>query len=261
MKYKKYLTIVFIIVTNIVLAQDTIPKPKKEPHPLVAEITRRNELSFNIAPAIGFLTTTTVTHFNTSLGYSRNFGRNHYLRTGIRALFLPTGNYINENSFFNTFKYQTATSDSLLNFTDTVNVSKGFDNNTRASIYIGYEHLFGKRRTRFILGLDANIGITYSNYAIYTKRYSTIYSLDTLTNQYNLTSSFIGENDDIGNTINFHLGFTTRIGIRYEISKRVALNALLVPTFYYEFNYRNVGNTFNLFLPQFVGEVGLIIKL
>src|SRR5688572_33319988 len=97
-----------ILSTSIYSQQDQT----KTRHPLVDEITNRNELVINVAPAVSMLTGdhNIPQNFCFSIGYNRNFGRNHYLRTGIKftTSSVPTaGTDYTTNTFYNSQVYTT----------------------------------------------------------------------------------------------------------------------------------------------------------
>lgn len=256
-----------------VLAQT---KKEKIVHPLIQDITNRNELSINVAPVVTMFMGDHNLPKNLcfSIGYNRNFGRNHYLRTGIKIVTesLPTaGNDHSVNTFYNSITYDTSSTQQLSSFNDVATVGYSNHFSMKTSINIGYEHLFGRRRTRFLLGIDALAGFSYQTANGFLTDYQVTYTLDS-TGRYN--ANVLGSSDRYKQvtSINFHFGFSPRIGLRYEVSKRIAFTAVYCPIFYFQTSgYAYSGDThmfekydgfrMSSFVQPAIAEVGVVVKL
>lgn len=246
-------------------------------HPLVDTIFNRNELSINMAPVISILTgaETVPQSFILSIGYSRNFGRNHYLRAGVKVMpisILQSGDDPKANTFYNSDVYFEGKSLQLQSFTDNAVIAHSSFYKIKTSFYIGYEHLFGNSRTRLLLGMDLHAGFNYFNTIDHVETYATTYNLDSISGNYlaNVTGTSTFQ-QQISAT-NFHWGLSPRIGIRFEVSKKVALTAVACPMLYMEINNYNYSASTHRYVQSntiftlvdvqpMIAEIGINIKM
>lgn len=251
-------------------------KTEKFTHPLVDTIAYRNEFSINLAPFISLVTAgrTIPSTFVASLGYSHNFGRNNYLRAGVKVMpiSLPlSGNDEQENTFYHSYTYFKGSADQLPSFNDTAAISSLSTYKVKTSFYIGYEHLFGRSRTRFLLGIDMYAGFTYHYIRNFVNLYPTVYTRDSVSGEYAADVAGFNSFDQNISVSFFHWGLSPRVGIRFEASKRIALTAVLCPMLYMELGgfyfdsgtHKYVQTSFNSLIDvqPFVGEIGLQVKM
>lgn len=236
---------------------------QKERHPLVDSIEFRNELDIQAAPVIGFATAgMPPVQPVFSLGYKRNFGRFHYLRVGLTSMHYGNTNSpgISMDPYFDA-PYPAA--DTTVYFDQQAgNFSTQY---WYPSVYIGHEHLFGRRRARFLVGFDVLLGATRYDFQNTYGLFDVTHIRDSFTGH--ITSTVV-QTDAISEAKTgwvFHLGVRLRVGFRYEISRRLAFSASVAPMLYVypgkldiqSFPYQRV----EFFFPALVPDVSLHIKL
>lgn len=231
---KTKLILSLLILSIGILSAQTITKPKKTYkyiHPYNDTLWRKNEIGFGIsAPFLSSTLYKGLKNIDINIQYKRLLTSRDALRFGI--------NY-NENG--NQY-YTTTTYIPHLDFKDNDSIpysSTDYNHNQSAYLNIGYEHYFGKKRVKFIIGSDLVVG--FKDYTYYhSNQYAAVRS-DTIGN---LVTNTIVYTENLNNYHLFNLplnhdyslrlGMKTHIGARFPISNRLIFNFVTSITMGYE---------------------------
>jgi hypothetical protein len=223
---------------------------------------RRNEIKLGLNPVTTISGEEHDFQLAISLGYTRNLGNHHFIRTGVVVLpairsNLSTLGFGTEKIYFN--------GNDTIHF-DSVFVSKGSAVETRASVYMGYEHLFGNGKLKFLLGLDALVGFSSYVSAVKTHAYQVTYVADSTNGQYTMSAQYLNTQENGLNLLVFHTGFSPRLGVRMDVTDRFAFSLVYAPIFYidmkyHKFIYQADFPYFSLYGIPFSAEMGCSIKL
>lgn len=248
----------FIFVTQGAIAQANVNDSiKNDP------IQFRNEISINIGPMVSLYTSGQLPLTTVSTGYSHNFGKNHYLRVGVKVL--PVRKDNNYGNFFgNSYMMSFSASDSVIH--DTISIGSLATQTIKASVYIGYEHLFGSRKTKFLLGADLFAGFTHYSASESLRNYDVVYTIDTVHGGYNAYLSAIGTSATNIEVFGFHAGISPRLGIRYDASSRATFSMVFAPLFYVDLNTYSKTQVeqkpvLYIYGVPFIAEIGFAVKL
>lgn len=225
----KFLTAICLVLPVLVFSQNDLPaKPKKvkkqKPAPQWDTLYFKNELSLDISPAVAFVTGNIADRESFGFTYRRFLGKRDAIRVGTRhsvSGYSYTGGGIYRGNFL---------PDSIRTFNigDTLAYNRFYQwRNYSPDIRIGYEHRFGKRRFKCMLGIDALLGIERIKLIDETDYYTVHTATDSIGTFYYLqaTESNAGfpYNEKIGTYLK--VGASPFVGVQVHLSKRFSLNA------------------------------------
>lgn len=223
----------------------------------------KNEFQFHLVP----LFANYGNEFSVQFGYARKFPNNHYLRTGVHVIpalrqrFTKYGG-LNE---YNKPNYWSPGDPLVIN--DQTAIGEYHSSTFRTSVYVGYEHLFGKGTTKFLLGVDMLLGVGYHTGDYDVKYYDATYVADTVAMEYRpSTLAYQYTHSSQVDVPFFYAGLSPRIGIRADVSRRIALSIVYAPQFIIDSNSSYYGiqvnmASFNTLGAPFSLDVGLHVKL
>lgn len=222
----------------------------------------KNEFQFHLVPFFSNY----GNEFTVQFGYARRFPKNHFLRTGLHIIPGLRQRYMKIDGLTDSHQPDDWAPGDPLVLNDEVGIGETFGQIFRGAAYIGYEHLFGKASTRFLLGVDLTAGIAYHEGSADIKNYDVVYTADTTTMQYNPYLTYTDSYTSNIDVVYFYFGISPRIGMRMDISRRIAMSIVYAPQFildtkspYFGFpsdymNFTTLGVPFSL-------DLGLHVKL
>lgn len=225
--------------------------------------TLKKEIQFHLVPMFS----SPATAFSAQIGYSHRFSKNNFLRTGVHIIqrMDVVNETINGLSGYNSYLETWKTGDPLI-VNDSIGIGNSYGEIFRGSLFVGYEHLFGKGSTKFLLGVDLIFGLASYEGAYSVKNYGVAYVADTVAQKYNPNLTYINTESRNPNSIFFYAGISPRIGMRSDITKRFAISIVYAPQILLDTKSTSYGTLTNnaqlhtLGLP-FSLDVGLHFKL
>lgn len=226
------LIISLLLLSIGILSAQTITKPKKTYkyiHPYNDTLWRKNEIGFGIsAPGLSdAFVKKNKDIFDCNIQYKRLFTKSNAFRLGVNYYSESTGN---DNTYVNP-----ATLGSFNNLDTITTRATEYTSNKSAYINFGYEHFFGKKRIKFIIGSDIIVGFNKNTTQVLYNKYVTkvdtlingmlIYSYKEINNSSNINGAYSsnGVSYQTYNT-DFLIGLKPFIGLRANISNRLAFN-------------------------------------
>lgn len=273
MKALFYLVCILIVSIHVLPAQTTTSTKKvhKFLKPYNDSLWQKNEIGFGISAPV--LSNAFVRNkkdiVDCNIQYKRLVSPNNIIRLGLNYFHSNYGNTYGVPSGF------ISTSNQFINSDSFKQLSTEYNNINNGYLNIGYEHLFGKKRIKFILGSDITLG--YSNVA--TSKTYDYYSIniDTLSqNTYQFTYSnievwqeqngyFVSRKDMTQNTTHsFLIGIKPFVGLRANLSNRLAFNFYTAFHLNYTDNFSSDRNSrssrLNMDIHGIVSEVSLFYR-
>ncbi len=215
----------------------------------------KNEISLDVSPPISSLLGRDIGGGESvGITYRLFFDKQNAFRASYRSIF---SFYPNRNERIEYLGYSLIAPnrlDSIILITQTVDKS---ERSSWHTVRAGYEHRFGKRRLKFVLGMDVITGIEkwiryYNNY-----EYETTLPLDTTGTWWSSSIFDHSPFPKFYNTeqvLSFVLGFTPIFGLNINLTKRWSLNGSIIFDMfgYFPFKYDNTTNK-NIRIKSFYG--------
>ena len=254
----KAILLSFIVLLPLLSFSQKIKKER--PAPQWDTLYFKNEISLDVSPVIDFLVGDIKGKPSFGITYRRFFDKNDAIRLSTRH---GIDNYSSTTDQFYkgdplTFNY---TPSALLRVGDTVLQSTYRQTNYYSpDIRIGYEHRFGKRRFKCMLGLDAIIGIErIKNYE--ENNYHVLQAFtDSLGTRYYLSptgSPFSQFSQPINTTLK--VGLSPFVGVQVHLSKRFSLNASTMFDLFWSIPISNNTGGLNLMGDAILADIGLTV--
>ncbi|MCW5908633.1 MAG: hypothetical protein KIS94_12295 [Chitinophagales bacterium] len=261
----RYILFVAVFAIPLTGFSQKVKKPKRErPAPQWDTLYFKNEFSVDVSPVINFLTGD-FGNVRQSFGatYRRFFDKNDALRIGTRH------GYHNYATSYDRLRNADAgfvyMGDSILPMKpgDTV-FTRSFQQ-TRyytPDIRFGYEHRFGKRRVKCMLGVDALIGVerirTIENEQHFTFQTYT----DSLGTSYFIVSDPYPQfpyNENI--VTNLKVGLSPFVGAQIHLTKRFSLNACFLLDLFWTIpvSGKPKYSGFNISTDAFIADIGFTV--
>ena len=154
---KTIFTAAFIFFITSIFATDFPKKAKKERQPPMWDtLYHKNELSLNVSLPLSFLIQGDVGKGALGLTYLRAFTKRDLLRVSARH------NYeVTSKSSTNLTDWRPSFDTIFLLSDHVITETSEYYNYNSPDIRIGYEHRFGKRRVKGILGMDVLFGAEF----------------------------------------------------------------------------------------------------
>lgn len=241
-----------------------IKKQKRDkPSPQWDTLFFKNEFSLDVSPVVNFLTGN-FTDMRQSFGatYRRFFDKNDALRVGTRHSYSNSvTSYDRAKNFFD-FGFM---SDSVFSIQPGDTVFTRYYHQTRyytPDVRIGYEHRFGKRRVKCMLGMDAMIGVehirTIENEQFFTFR---TYSDSTGSSYYLMADPYVSFPYTENAVTNFKIGLTPFVGVQIHLTKRFSLNACFLLDLFWTFpiSGKPKYSGFNIYTDALMSDIGLTV--
>jgi hypothetical protein len=257
---KRIVLAVIILIPAIGFSQKI---KKVRPAPQWDTLYYKNEFSLDVSPAVAFIAGSIRSRESVGCTYRRFLDKNDAIRIGMRHGFdsysyqqteVPEG-----NSWFQLYR------DSVypIRLGDTVVVGSNFRTNYYSpDLRVGYEHRFGKRRFKCMLGLDALIGIERINTTEQKNYFVFQATTDTLGTNYYLTATSNQYAPSYQNiATNLKVGLTPFMGLQVHLSKRFSLNATAMLDMFWTVPLKGKPKytDFNLNADALASDIGLTV--
>jgi hypothetical protein len=263
---KTLFSLLFITFITLAHATDSVKKPKKERRPPMWDtLYCKNELSLDVGAPISFLLKPSNQNSAWALSYQRALTKRDFLRVSTRHSF--------EHSFTSANNLDDSTNTYILPLTN-YNLHDSVITQTSKTyryyspdIRIGYEHRFGKRRVKGILGMDVLFGAEIEN-TTYQYRY---FKPEIVTGGSGNTSVLLteitrGPEFVSSRSINLKEGLAPFVGVFVHIAKHWSMRASLM----YDFNWTQSvsfvsdspaliapGNSFKVYSQSIIADISI----
>lgn len=228
---KHLLVLLFITLVTLAHASGPGEKPKKERRPPQWDtLYFKNELSLDIGWPVDFLLSSNVQSGVLALSYQRALTKRDFLRISTRHGFqntsTTTDNILDNTNSLPPANFQVP--DSV--FTKTGKTYRYYSPDIR----VGYEHRFGKRRIKGILGMDALFGAEIEHTS-YQYRYFKPELVSNGAGGATITMTEIIRNPQlaVANNVNLKEGMAPFVGMFVHLSKRFSMRATMMYDIYW----------------------------
>lgn len=262
---KMLLSAICLCIATLVCAQKDLPVSKKKikkprPAPQWDTLYYKNEFSLDISPAVAFVAGAINNRESFGFTYRRFLSKRDAIRVGTRH-----GVYIYSYRYGDVYG-PSLSPDTMRTFGvgDTIAYSRYYQTDVYSpDIRIGYEHRFGKRRFKLMLGADAIIGLEKVN----TIDDESYFVVDT----YNDSTGTVYYWQRLGGPVfpyrqpSRHLylkvGVSPFVGVQVHLSKRFSLNASFLMDIAWNVPLKgertNEGISLNAYAPA--ADIGLTV--
>lgn len=215
----------------LVLFATAFAQKKNRRQPFDSSLSRKHELSvslgFNNGPVVlgagGFGNGPTF-----SLEYARVYKTCHFLRTGFRFTYNSTNSYREGMLYLPADSMGTPPNEPQNAFAFKRDGS--FSNqNVYTGLFVGYEYGVGHKRFRFTFGADLHAGYLARHLYNSETQYMEDRSLNPQTGLYQYTIQYLQSGSVGGRSGNVFVALSPRVGMRVDVSKRMALALTFAP--------------------------------
>jgi|ERR1043165_800847 hypothetical protein len=258
---KQALALLFVSLFLSSQAEELPAKHKRQRMPPQWDtLFYKNELSLDGGLPLGFLLAAKTGEGSVALTYLRALTKSNFLRVGIRHYFMEE--YYHSD---NLWKALYTTTIPYLTITD-----KNYTMNA-PDVRFGYEHRFGKRRIKCILGVDLTLGVEIENTSYFNQFYEPHQTVDSLgQTAYYFTehNASFEERYPTSRQVNLKIGAAPFCGMFAHLSKRFSLRACVMYDLYWSHmlsftSYNSTllpgGDSFKINTWAIVGDVALTV--
>lgn len=238
----------------------TAPKTKKPAQ--WADFSYRNEIGVDVSPLLSLMISNPKTFDHVSIVYKRYLDRNDILRVGAKLGYDIYTSYFTSVPSINQQSpsprpNQWLQEDTFVQQINQKNVT------LTPTLHIGYEHRFGKRRIKGILGVDIIAGVEVFNEERTIERFEKFTVLDSVVN-YTYTGYYsVKPTEQLAyRSISALVGISPFVGMYAHLVPYFSLSAHLGYDLYYSFPLKTTSSQrydgFNLNTDAFIADVSLI---
>lgn len=229
---KPLLVLLFSTVFAYAYAGEIPKKHKRERTPPQWDtLFHKNELSLDGSLPLGFMLNGHIGEGSVALTYLRALTKSNFLRVGIRHRFQE---YHESSNNYSSYLYPYQGGTAVINGTVFTQTDKSYRLNA-PDLRFGYEHRFGKRRIKAILGIDLSLGVEFENLTYTNTNFQPIQTVDSSGHSVlYITQLPMTEADSYGSEqINLKIGACPFVGMFVHLSKRFSLRACVMYDFYW----------------------------
>lgn len=223
---------IWILAVLSLISFSSVAQTKKRGNRFDTTLSKKHEFSIALGMSSPAWRPRSIGMPTFSVGYTRVFKSNHFLRTGLRYSRQSLGRRSGYGplSAFPGSPDPSDPSDPMpLEYTVTRTQRDGRLQDHYLGAFVGYEYGIGFRRFRFTFGGDLHIGYNYRTLTQNSDVFQETRTLDPNTNMFNYNIQFLEYSRFRGVAHGIYVGIVPRIGIRRDFGRRIALALTFTP--------------------------------